>query len=79
MDRGEGFNTKGIPSNLMHLNLGSTAEVALPSQFWTRLTNKLGNTPYFKEKGEDIAVINAIEAITFCMEDGKCKDLPFNL
>ena len=32
--------------------------------FWSRVTNKPGNMPYVREKGEDIAVLNAVEAIT---------------
>ena len=39
----------------------------------------LGNQPYVKANGEDIAVLNAVEAITYCLEDRNCKDLPFNL
>ena len=32
-----------------------------------------------KEVGEDSAVLNAVEAITYCLEDKEkvCKDLPF--
>jgi hypothetical protein len=54
-------------------------EFILPNQFWQRLTNKLGNQPYIKANGEDIAVLNTIEAITYCLEDKNCVDLPFNL
>lgn len=79
VDRGEGFNRKGIPTNIMNLNIGKNVDDVLPGMFWSRLTNKLGNQPYVKANGEDIAVINAVEAITYCLEDKNCKDLPFNL
>lgn len=78
-DRGEGFNRKGIPSNLINLNIGKTVEDVLPSQFWSRIGNKLGNTFYVKKNGEDIAVINAVNAITFCLQDKECKDVPFDI
>lgn len=78
-DRGEGFNRKGIPSNIINLNIGSNVEDVLPSQFWTRMSNKLGNQPYVKSNGEDVAVLNAVEAITYCLEDRNCKDIPFAL
>ena len=45
--------------------------------------NKLGNQPYVKENGADVAVLNAVQAITFCLGDkdqeAPCRDLPFKL
>jgi len=45
----------------------------------TCLFNSLfaGNQPYVKANGEDIAVLNAVEAIKFCLIDKTCKDIPF--
>ena len=77
VDRGEGFNKRNIPSNMIRLNLGKNVEYALPPMFWNRLSNKLGNTPYVKANGEDIAVLNAVEAIKYCLIEKNCKDLPF--
>lgn len=78
-DRGEGFNRKGIPSNIINLNIGKNVDLVLAPQFWTRLGNKLGNQPYVKANGEDTAVLNAIEAITYCLQDKACIDIPFTL
>lgn len=78
-DRGEGFNRKGMPSNIINLNIGKNADNVLPNMFWNRLSNKLGNTFYWKENGEDIAVINAVNAITYCLQDTTCKDIPFSI
>jgi hypothetical protein len=47
-------------------------------KFWLRVTNKLGNQPYVKAAGSDIAVINAVNAITYCLDTQDCKDLPFD-
>ena len=44
VDSGEGFNKKMIPTNVMNLNIGKNVDLQLPSQFWLRLTNKLGKT-----------------------------------
>ena len=65
----------------MNLNISKNVDLQLPSQFWLRLTNKLGNQPYVKAKGTDVAVLNAVEAITYCLSDKEntCKDLPFSL
>lgn len=84
VDKGEGFNKQGIPTNVMNLNIGKNADDALPGQvpaplspslstlfdspflralfqFWQRLVNKLGNQPYVKENGADVAVLNAVQ------------------
>ena len=63
VDKGEGFNKQGIPSNILNLNLGKNVEDALPGQFWQRMVNKLGNQPYVKEVGADVAVLNAVQVI----------------
>eukprot|EP00596_Hydrurales_sp_CCMP1899_P009061 CAMPEP_0119042220 /NCGR_PEP_ID=MMETSP1177-20130426/14457_1 /TAXON_ID=2985 /ORGANISM="Ochromonas sp, Strain CCMP1899" /LENGTH=172 /DNA_ID=CAMNT_0007008843 /DNA_START=312 /DNA_END=830 /DNA_ORIENTATION=- len=81
VDSGEGFNKKMISTNVMNLNIGKNVDLQLPSQFWLRLTNKLGNQPYVKAKGMDVAILNAVEAITYCLSvtETTCKDLPFSL
>ena len=79
IDQGEGFNSKNIPRNIINLNIGRNVEDTLSNLFWSRLTNKLGTTFYVREKGIDTAVLNAVEAITFCLEDKECKDIPFEL
>jgi hypothetical protein len=42
IDKGEGFNRKGIPSNIINLNIGRNVDLVLSNQFWQRLSNKLG-------------------------------------
>ena len=80
VDRGEGFNRKGIPSNIINLNIGKNVEMAgLSNQFWNRVTNKLGNQPYVKAVGADAAVLNTVEAITYCLETADCTDVPFDV
>lgn len=41
----------------------------------------IGNQPYVKAKGIDVAILNAVEAITYCLADTEktCKDIPFSL
>jgi len=70
-DKGEGFNKQGIPTNIMNLNIGKNVEDALPGQFWQRLVNKLGNQPYVKEVGADVAVQNAVQVL---LNEIKCGD-----
>lgn len=77
-DKGEGFKRKGY-SNIINLNLGKNVEDILPNQFWTRLSNKLGNQPYVSKVGIDIAIINTVEAISYCLSNNNCNDLPFSI
>ena len=79
VDQGEGFNRKGIPSNAVNLNIGSNVDLVLGNQFWARLSNKLGNQPYIKKVGIDLAILNMVEAITFCLQDKTCIDIPFQI
>jgi hypothetical protein len=64
--------------NVLNFNVGEGVKFALPNIFWTRLSGKYGTTFYVKENGIDIAVTNAIEAITSCLrsEDGFCTSPP---
>jgi len=77
-DKGEGFKKRGY-SNIVNLNIGKNVENVLPNQFWTRLSNKLGNQPYVNKVGIDIAIINTVEAISYCLSNNDCKDLPFSI
>lgn len=93
IDEGQGFNRRGIPSNAINLNIGRNIDDRgiVSNQFWQRLTNKLGNAYYIKENGIGIAVQNAVQAITYCLQQppvqnndfdsskNTCNDLPFNL
>ena len=76
-DRGEGFNSKGAPGNFINLNIGRNVETVLPNAFWNKLTSKLGNPPYVNQNGEDVAVINAVESVVYCLQDKYCQDIPF--
>jgi len=69
------FGGKG---NVLNFNVGEGVKIALPNVFWTRLSSKYGTTFYVKKNGVDLAVINALEAITLCLrtEDQFCVNVP---
>mmetsp|Transcript_6003 Transcript_6003/g.11360 ORF Transcript_6003/g.11360 Transcript_6003/m.11360 type:complete len:260 (-) Transcript_6003:205-984(-) len=69
------FGGKG---NVLNFNVGDGVKFALPNVFWTRLSGKYGTTFFVRENGIDIAITNAIEAITQCLrsEDGYCTNVP---
>mmetsp|Transcript_21790 Transcript_21790/g.32306 ORF Transcript_21790/g.32306 Transcript_21790/m.32306 type:complete len:237 (+) Transcript_21790:89-799(+) len=69
------FGGKG---NVLNFNVGEGVKFALPNVFWTRLSGKYGTTFFVRDNGIDIAITNAIEAITQCLrsEDGFCTSVP---
>jgi len=78
VDQG-GFGRKsGSPGavNPFFFNVGDGLQFALPSQFWTRLQNKLGNKFYIEKNGIDQAVLNSVDAISACLRQGYCVDVP---
>lgn len=69
------FGGKG---NALNFNVGEGVKFALPNVFWTRLQAKYGSTFFVKENGIDIAIVNAIEAVTTCLrsEEKYCVNVP---
>jgi hypothetical protein len=78
-DTGEGFNDRGTPGNFINMNIGAAVEGTVPAVFWSNLRNRLGGLAYVDKAGKDAAVINAVEAIVYCLQDRTCTDLPFKL
>ncbi|KAH8053128.1 hypothetical protein JL722_9794 [Aureococcus anophagefferens] len=64
-------------SNILNFNVGDGLADVLPTPFWTRLQGRFGTSRYWRDKGEDVAITNAVEAIAYCVqqEDG-CTDPP---
>ena len=57
-------------SNILNFNVGSGFSDALPNVFWSRLQSSFGTSRYYRDKGEDVAIMNAVEAIVYCAPDG---------
>ena len=74
MDDGASDRSGSTPASpqsdsLLQVSTSEGGGVGSPTMFWSQVTNKPGNMPYVREKGEDMAVLNAVEAITYCLED----------
>lgn len=69
------FGGKG---NVLNFNVGDGMKFALPNVFWTRLQGKYGTKFFVKENGIDLAIINAVEAITTCLRSPEqfCVNVP---
>ena len=41
----------------------------VPRNFWTRVAGKFGTKFYWQEKGEDAAIMAAVNAINVCLHE----------
>ncbi|CAA7390820.1 unnamed protein product [Spirodela intermedia] len=55
--------------NILHFNVGATVDLEVPRNFWSRVAGKYGNMFYWKEKGEDRSIEDAVKAISGCLRD----------
>mmetsp|Transcript_20011 Transcript_20011/g.62915 ORF Transcript_20011/g.62915 Transcript_20011/m.62915 type:complete len:217 (+) Transcript_20011:66-716(+) len=62
-------------SNILNFNVGDAFADTLPNIFWQRLQGRYGTSRYWREKGEDVSIMNAVESIVFCAKSG-CVDPP---
>lgn len=65
-------------ANALNFNVADGLKFNLPNQFWTRLQSTFGNTFFIRENGEDVAILRAIDTISYCVsqEDAFCVDVP---
>ncbi|GMH44187.1 hypothetical protein BSKO_12121 [Bryopsis sp. KO-2023] len=54
---------------ILNFNVGQNIDFQVPRNFWSRLTGKFGNKFYWREKGENVAIINAVGAIDSCLRE----------
>lgn len=62
-------------SNILNFNVGENFADKLPNIFWQRLQGRYGTSRYWRDNGEDVSIINAVESIVFCAQSG-CVDPP---
>ncbi|MQM08616.1 hypothetical protein Taro_041476 [Colocasia esculenta] len=55
--------------NILHFNVGATVDLEVPRNFWSRVAGKYGNVFYWREKGEDRSIEDAVEVISTCLRD----------
>lgn len=48
-------------------------DLEVPRSFWSRLAGQYGNQFYWKEKGENEAILNAVSAIDTCLREPQGK------
>uniref|UniRef100_A0A1D1ZIX8 Thylakoid lumenal 15. protein 2, chloroplastic n=1 Tax=Anthurium amnicola TaxID=1678845 RepID=A0A1D1ZIX8_9ARAE len=55
--------------NILHFNVGASVDLEIPRTFWSRVAGKYGNMFYWKEKGEDRSIEDAVKAISYCLRE----------
>ncbi|KAK3243731.1 hypothetical protein CYMTET_46628 [Cymbomonas tetramitiformis] len=65
--------------NILNFNIGSNVDLAVPPNFWTRLSGRFGTKKYWTENGQDVAVVNTVAAIDNCLREpigvGQCTNI----
>ena len=66
-------------ANMLNFNVAENLKLQLPNSFWTRLQNTFGNSFFYRENGDDVPIIRAVDTIDFCLrEEYGCVDVPDN-
>jgi len=63
--------------NILNFNVGAGVDLRVPRTFWSRLASKFGTKKYWTEKGQEAAIVNAVNAIDVCLREaegvGACR------
>ncbi len=62
--------------NLLNFNVGDAYFALMPRLFWVELQTRFGNQFYVRDHGEDGAILDAINAVTTCLDRGGCQVVP---
>lgn len=64
--------------NILNFRIGDAVLHKLPQSFWVELGNRYGNAFYVRDKGMDVAVLDAVRAIEDCARPGRniCRYVP---
>ncbi|NCJ06888.1 TPM domain-containing protein [Synechococcales cyanobacterium C] len=62
--------------NLLNFNVGDALYPLLPRTFWVELQTRFGNQYYVRDNGEDQSIIQSMQSIETCLEQGGCRVVP---
>lgn len=55
--------------NILNFNVGDNVDLSVPRTFWSRLAGRFGTKFYWRDNGEDAAIVNAVAAIDNCLRE----------
>lgn len=62
--------------NILNFNVGDSVYQLLPRTFWVELQTRFGNQYFVQENGEDESIIQAINSVKTCLNQGGCRVVP---
>ncbi|NJM19881.1 MAG: TPM domain-containing protein [Richelia sp. RM2_1_2] len=62
--------------NILSFAVGDDVYELLPRTFWIELQTRFGNLYFVREKGEDQAIIQALQTVENCLRKGGCNVVP---
>ncbi len=62
--------------NLLNFNVGDAYFALMPRLFWVELQTRFGNQFFVKDFGEDNAILEAIQSVEKCLDNGGCQKVP---
>lgn len=62
--------------NILNFNVGDAVYQLLPRTFWVELQTRFGNQYFVQENGEDESIIQAINSVKICLNQGGCRVVP---
>ena len=62
--------------NLLNFNVGGEFYEIFPRTFWIELQTRYGNQFFVRDNGENQAIVESLEAVMGCLEQGGCSVVP---
>jgi hypothetical protein len=66
----------GRGGNILAFSIGDAVYELLPRTFWIELQTRFGNMYYVRENGENKAIVDAIDTVKGCLQQGGCVVVP---
>ncbi len=66
----------GRGGNLLAFSIGDAVYELLPRTFWIELQTRFGNMYYVREHGENNAIVEALDSVKSCLQQGGCNVVP---
>ncbi len=66
----------GKGGNILAFSIGDDVYELLPRTFWIELQTRFGNMYFVRENGENNAIVEALDAVKFCLIKGGCNVVP---